>query len=113
EKDVIARWARGGAPIGVGGSISPVRARSSAPGRDLSLAPARPYLPHAAVGGFDDYHCFVLEPHLKQDVFVTSAAIRPGRSSIVHHVILFEAAGANATEARRLNAASGGRGWTC
>jgi hypothetical protein len=113
EKDTIARWARAGAPIGAGGSIAPSAAESSAPGRTISLAPARPYLPHAAVGGFDDYHCFVLEPHLKHDVFVTSAAIRPGRSSLVHHVILFEAAGANAAEARRLNAASGGRGWTC
>jgi hypothetical protein len=55
----------------------------------------------------------VLEPHLKRNVFVTSSVIRPDRSDIVHHVILFEAAGANATEARRLNAASNGRGWTC
>jgi hypothetical protein len=87
--------------------------RSSAPGRQLSLAPARPYLPHPAVGGLDDYHCFVLEPHLKKNVFVTSSLIRPERPDIVHHVILFEAAGANAAEARRLNAASHGHGWTC
>src|SRR6188472_1660023 len=109
EKKLIAGWARGGAPIGAGGSISPPPVRSSAPGRTISLAPARSYMPHAAVGGFDDYHCFVLEPHLKHDVFVTSASIRPGQSSLVHHVILFEAAGANATEARHLNAASHGR----
>jgi Copper type II ascorbate-dependent monooxygenase, C-terminal domain len=31
----------------------------------------------------------------------------------VHHVILFEATGENAVEARRLNDASGGNGWTC
>jgi mono/diheme cytochrome c family protein len=113
EKDVIARWVRGGAPIGTGGAITPVGGGSSAPGTDLSLAPARPYTPRAAVGGLDDYHCFVLDPHLTQDRFVTSAVIRPGRPNIVHHVILFEAEGANAAEARRLNAASHGRGWTC
>src|SRR5262245_26333581 len=113
EKDAIARWVRGGSPIGRGGSIRPVTAGSSAPGRTLSLAPARPYLPRADVGGLDDYHCFVLEPRLKRNVFVTSSVIRPDRSDIVHHVILFEAAGANATEARQLNAASNGRGWTC
>ena len=113
EKDLIARWARGGAPAGRGGTISAAPARSSAPGRSLSLAPARQYLPHAAAGGLDDYHCFVLEPHLKQDVFVTSALIRPGRPDLVHHVILFEAAGANAVEARRLDASSQGHGWTC
>jgi mono/diheme cytochrome c family protein len=113
EKDLVARWVRGGARVGAGGSISPVRTGSSAPGRELSLAPSRAYLPHADVGGLDDYHCFVLEPHLKQNVYVTSALIKPDRADIVHHVILFEAAGANAAEARRLNARSGGHGWTC
>ncbi|HZO62428.1 MAG TPA: hypothetical protein VFB35_05550, partial [Gaiellaceae bacterium] len=113
EKDTIDRWVRGGAPVGRGGTIAPAAPRSTAPGHDLALAPARPYLPKAAVGGFDDYHCFVLEPQLKQDVFVTSAVIRPQRSDIVHHAILFEAAGANAAEARQLNAASHGQGWTC
>ncbi len=113
EKDLIARWVRGGARTGTGGSISAARAGSAAPGTKLSLAPAKAYLPHADVGGLDDYHCFVLEPHLRQNAFVTSAVIRPERSDIVHHVILFEAAGANAAEARRLNAASHGKGWTC
>jgi hypothetical protein len=70
-------------------------------------------LPKAAVGGLDDYHCFLLEPHLTQDAYVTSAVIKPQRAGIVHHVILFEAAGENAADARRLNAASGGKGWTC
>jgi mono/diheme cytochrome c family protein len=113
EKDLIARWVRGGARAGVGGPISPARTGSTAPGRKLSLAPARSYLPHADVGGLDDYHCFVLEPRLKQNVFVTSSVIQPQRADIVHHVILFEAAGANAAEARRLDAASHGQGWTC
>jgi hypothetical protein len=70
-------------------------------------------MPKAAVGGLDDYHCFLLEPHLAQDEYVTSAVIKPQRSTIVHHVILFEAAGENAAEARQLNAKSGGNGWTC
>jgi hypothetical protein len=61
----------------------------------------------------DDYHCFVLEPHLTHDVFVTNAVIKPQQAGIVHHVILFEAAGENAGQARRLNAESGGKGWTC
>ena len=64
------------------------------------------YLPKPAVGGLDDYHCFLLEPHLAQDAYVTSAVIKPQRSTIVHHVILFEASGAErsrcATTQRRL-----------
>jgi mono/diheme cytochrome c family protein len=113
EKKLIARWVRSGARIGTGGTIRPARTGSPAPGSDLSLEPARPYTPHAAGGGLDDYHCFLLEPHLTQDMFVTSALIKPGRADLVHHVILFEAEGRNAAEARRLNRASGGRGWTC
>jgi mono/diheme cytochrome c family protein len=113
EKDLIARWVRGGARLGGGGTVQPSGTGTAAPGRAIALAPARAYRPKAAVGGMDDYHCFVLEPHLQQDVFVTSAEIKPQRAAIVHHVILFEAAGQNAVDARRLNAASGGNGWTC
>jgi hypothetical protein len=113
EKALIARWVRGGARIGNGGAVKPVGATSSAPGTTMTLTPARPYMPKAAVGGLDDYHCFLLEPKLTRDAYVTSALIKPQRPTIVHHVILFEAAGENATDARHLNEASGGNGWTC
>jgi hypothetical protein len=113
EKSMIARWVRGGARVGKGGSIRPVGGGSTAPGTTLTLTPAKPYLPRAAVGGTDDYHCFLLEPHLAHDVFATSAVVEPQQAAIVHHVILFEATGQNAADARRLNASSGGNGWTC
>jgi mono/diheme cytochrome c family protein len=113
EKKLIARWVRGGARIGRGGSIKPVGEGGSAPGTTLRLAPAKRYLPHAAVGADDDYHCFLLEPHLTHDVFVTRAVVRPQQPAIVHHVILFEATGQNAVDARRLDRESGGKGWTC
>jgi hypothetical protein len=113
ERQLLARWVQGGARIGSGGTVKPVRPTSNAPGTTMTLTPARSYMPKAAVGGLDDYHCFLLEPHLTQDEYVTSAVIKPQRPTIVHHVILFEAAGQNAAEARRLNAASGGNGWTC
>jgi mono/diheme cytochrome c family protein len=113
EKALIARWVRGGARIGNGRAVKPVGGTSSAPGTTLTLVAPHSYMPKAAVGGLDDYHCFLLEPHLAQDAYVTSAVIKPQRPTIVHHVILFEAAGENATEARRLDNASGGKGWTC
>jgi mono/diheme cytochrome c family protein len=113
EKNLIARWVQGGARIGAGRPIKPVGGTTTAPGKVLTLSPARSYLPKAAVGGLDDYHCFLLEPRLTQDSYVTSAIIKPQQAGIVHHVILFEASGENAVDARRLNAASGGNGWTC
>jgi hypothetical protein len=113
EKSLIARWVQGGARIGAGGSITPIGGTTNAPGKTMTLTPAKPYMPKAAGGGLDDYHCFLLEPHLAQDAYVTSAVIKPQRAGIVHHVILFEATGENAVDARRLNSASGGNGWTC
>ena len=113
EKQLIARWVRGGARLGAGRPVVAPPRDSNAPGRTMTLAPPKPYMPKAAVGGLDDYHCFVLEPNLATDAYVTSAVIKPQRAGIVHHVILFEASGANADDARRLNAASGGKGWTC
>jgi hypothetical protein len=113
EKKLVARWVRGGARIGAGGSIKPVGGTTNAPGKTMTLTPPKPYMPKATGGGPDDYHCFLLEPHLAQDAYVTSAVIKPQRAGIVHHVILFEATGENAVDARRLNSASGGNGWTC
>jgi mono/diheme cytochrome c family protein len=113
EKRLIASWVRGGARVGTGRSVAPPPNGSNAPGTAMTLAPAKPYLPKAAVGGLDDYHCFLLEPNLAHDAYVTSAVIKPQQAGIVHHVILFEASGDNAVDARRLNNASGGNGWTC
>ncbi len=113
EKKLIARWVRGGARIGAAGRVVPAPTDSNAPGTTMTLSPTKAYLPKAAVGGLDDYHCFLLEPHLAQDSYVTSAVIKPQQATIVHHVILFEASGDNAVDARRLNDASGGNGWTC
>lgn len=113
EKSAIAAWVRGGAQIGRGGSLVPVRPASTAVGTTLTLAPAKPYTPRASGGGLDDYHCFLLEPKAAQDMFVTSASIVPQAANMVHHVILYEAEGENAAIARQRNAASGGTGWTC
>ena len=87
--------------------------RAAGPGTTITLEPPRAYVPHAAGGGIDDYHCFLLDPKLKQNTFVTGALIKPQRTGIVHHVILYEAAGAQATAATQLNAENGGKGWSC
>jgi hypothetical protein len=116
ELATLARWSAGGAPAG---RASDRRTKPSTgaglggPGRTITLAPPKAYLPHSTTGALDDYHCFLLDPKLTADAFVTGALIRPGRTGIVHHVILFEAAGVQGTAALRLNRASGGKGWPC
>ena len=116
ELATLARWAAAGAPAGNAAdrhSKPTFDAGLSGPGRTVTLAPPKAYTPHAAGGAIDDYHCFVLDPKLTQDAFVTAALIKPQRTGIVHHVILYEAAGAQATAATQLNNQNGGKGWTC
>jgi hypothetical protein len=116
ELSILARWAASGAPAGSESDRHSRPAKDAGlagAGRTVTLAPRKAYAPHAAGGGIDDYHCFLLDPKLKQDAFVTAALIKPQRTGIVHHVILYEAAGAQATAATQLNAAAGGKGWTC
>jgi mono/diheme cytochrome c family protein len=116
ELSTLTRWAAAGAPAGNAGDrhSQPTRAgQLTGPGRTITLAPPKPYLPHTTSGALDDYHCFLLDPKLTSNAYLTGALIRPQRRGIVHHVILFEATGAQATAAERLNAASGGKGWTC
>lgn len=116
ELATLAAWASAGAPAGDPAALhsSPAKpAGLTGPGRTIMLAPPKPYLPHAAGGGIDDYHCFLLDPKLTANAYVTGALIRPQRTGIVHHVILYDASGAQAAAAERLNAASGGKGWTC
>ena len=79
---------------------SPRSARASGAGAPRHPWPPRAYTPHAAGGGIDDYHCFVLDPKLTADAYVTAALIRPERTGSVHHVILYEAAGAQAVGGR-------------
>jgi hypothetical protein len=116
ELSTLARWTANGAPAGnpaARHSKPSLGAGLSGPGRTITLMPPKAYSPHAAGGGIDDYHCFLLDPKLKQDAFVTAALIRPQRTGIVHHVILYEAAGAQTAAAEQLNAAHGGQGWSC
>jgi mono/diheme cytochrome c family protein len=73
----------------------------------------RPYTPRSSGGATDDYRCFLVDPKLDQDVFMTSARIRPGVASLVHHVILFRVDPGAVAAARRLDAAGSGPGWSC
>jgi Copper type II ascorbate-dependent monooxygenase, C-terminal domain len=116
ELDTLADWVAAGAPAGRAAdrrTTPSTGAGLRGPGRTITLAPRKAYRPHATSGALDDYHCFLLDPKLASDAFVTGALIRPGRTGIVHHVILFEAVGAQGAAAQRLDAASGGKGWSC
>ena len=51
---------------------------------------AAPYTPSPPTGkGTDDYRCFLLDPDLPEDAWLTGTQILPGNPEVVHHVILF------------------------
>jgi hypothetical protein len=116
ERDVLVRWAFAGGPVD-----RPVRvAKPPAPRDDVrpgetlrTIGLPAPYQPKRIGAATDDYRCFLLDPQLDGDTFVTSSRIEPGVRSIVHHVILFRVPPGQVAEAEALDTAAPGPGWGC
>lgn len=82
--------------------------------RRLTLSMPEAYTPSAPTGvGADDYRCFLLDPGLKKDVFITGNTVVPGNPKVVHHVILFHVPPDQIAAAKRADGAVDGPGWTC
>jgi hypothetical protein len=71
------------------------------------------YTPQSTGGATDDYRCFLLDPKLTGDAFVTAARIEPGQAALVHHVILFRVPPESVSSAQSLDSAAAGAGWSC
>lgn len=76
----------------------------------ITLQAKQSYTPHAPAGATDDYHCTLLNPHVKTNSFIVSAHFYPN-SPEVHHAILFLIPPDLAKAA--IAADQGGKGWTC
>lgn len=82
--------------------------------RFLDLAMAAAYTPSAPTGqGTDDYRCFLLDPELDEDAFITGLDVLPGNLDVVHHVILFRVPPEATGSAVQADVAEEGPGWTC
>jgi hypothetical protein len=80
----------------------------------MTLTMPAAYTPSAPTGtGTDDYRCFLLDPQLDEDVWLTGSNVLPGNPSVVHHVILFRVPPEKVAEAEEKDAAEDGEGWTC
>jgi hypothetical protein len=75
--------------------------------------PGGPYRPAGPNGGLDDYRCFLLDPKLGRDVYVTGSDVLPGNPAMVHHAILFAVPPGEVEAAEAHDEASPGPGWTC
>ncbi|MBB3043866.1 hypothetical protein [Nocardioides soli] len=82
--------------------------------RRMTLTMPTAYTPSAPTGtGTDDYRCFLLDPGLDKDVWLTGSHVAPGNPRVVHHVILFRVAPEQVAEAEDLDARTSEEGWTC
>ena len=76
----------------------------------LTMRAPTAYTPKAPPGATDDYHCTLLNPHLKKNAFIVSSLFKPN-SPEVHHTVVFVVPPSLAAEAQAAN--QGGKGWTC
>jgi hypothetical protein len=82
--------------------------------RRMTLTMPSAYTPSAPTGvGTDDYRCFLLDPGLTKDVWLTGSHVLPGNPQVVHHVILFRVRPEQVAEADQKDAQSDDEGWTC
>jgi Copper type II ascorbate-dependent monooxygenase, C-terminal domain len=97
--------------VGLGVGVLASGAGASAPHvTTFSLEGAKSYTPKAPTGATDDYHCTLLNPHVKSNSFIVTSHFFPN-SVEVHHAILFLIPPNLAKAA--VAADHGGKGWTC
>ncbi|HEX6871424.1 MAG TPA: monooxygenase, partial [Micromonosporaceae bacterium] len=93
--------------------VEPPAAPLRAGERFLRLSMPRPYTPAPTNGGTDEYRCFLVDPGLDAPAFVTGSQFLPQNAAIVHHAIFFRVPPEDVAQARELDAAAPGDGWTC
>ncbi|GAA1793717.1 hypothetical protein GCM10009795_044110 [Nocardioides hankookensis] len=92
------------------GKMLPLRAGE----HRMTVSMPEAYTPSAPTGvGTDDYRCFLLDPKLDKDVWLTGSHVLPGNPQVVHHVILFRVDPSQVAEAEQKDAEDPDEGWTC
>ena len=96
-------------------AAAPVRHKPLRAGeRRVTVEMPEDYTPSAPTGvGTDDYRCFLLDPKVPSDQFITGFNVLPGNPDVVHHVILFRVPPDLVEEAEQKDASTPGQGWTC
>jgi hypothetical protein len=80
----------------------------------MTLTMPETYTPSAPTGaGTDDYRCFLLDPNVDKDVWLTGNNVLPGNPNVVHHVILFKISPDSVAAAEAKDRSTPDPGWTC
>ncbi|WP_052518816.1 hypothetical protein [Archangium violaceum] len=109
---LIRDWVRAGAPLG-DASDAPAETPSNSEQLsrvDLELAMSEPYTPQEQP---DEYRCFMLDWPETEEKFITGIGVRPGRTEIVHHVLIAAVAPENLGAYLQADEADPGPGFSC
>ncbi len=112
--DTLGKWVKAGSPEG-----DPAKAIvMTAPERhqiervDKTIGMDTSYTPDAST--FDNYRCFVVDPQIVEDTFITAFDVRPGVAKMLHHLTLFAIDSESAEQAAEaLDIAEAGPGYDC
>ncbi len=113
EIAIISAWADKGAPSGDLTKVPP----PPDPPQGLTEGNATwdmgvSYTPNDKIS--DDYRCFLVDPQLTTDQFITGYEVLPGDARVVHHVIAYTLDTDNAqTQAEALDANDAAPGYEC
>lgn len=88
EIQTLRDWADAGAPEGDPAKAAALPEPTSLILEDAS-ARVSPLAPYSAAGNEDEFICFVIDPALQQDVWLTGLQVVPGNGEVVHHVLVF------------------------
>jgi hypothetical protein len=107
-----AAWLSATVAIVLGGlvAVSPGATAVAPKVSTITLQAAHAYKPKAPAGATDDYHCTLVNPHVKQNSFIVASQFFPNGKD-VHHAILFMVPPNLAAQATAAD--KGGKGWTC
>jgi len=76
----------------------------------ITLQASHAYTPVSVNGSTDDYHCTLVDPHLRENSYIVGSHLIPN-SPEVHHAITFEVLPADVPQALAAN--NHGKGWGC
>jgi polyisoprenoid-binding protein YceI len=114
EMRLITNWANAGAPV-EGSLETPLRSAPKEAGvtlrKDMHVMMENPYT--SRLRGSDDYRCFLIDPVLEQDAYMTGYEFLPGNLKINHHMILFLIPGESRAQAEELASRDADDGWSC
>ena len=89
EKSTIASWVNGGQTEGTPVSLT-LPSRPSLTGAvDVQTPSFSPVAQGGTLAAFDEYRCFLMDPPITADSFLTGYDVSPGDPAVVHHLLAF------------------------